>query len=78
MDSPERVLEAPYVVGGAANNASRAALEDEVLAGEFPRVDDASIEASLVKATDALPLRAKRARFVVDCARRLPDRMVLS
>ena len=51
MDSPKRVLEAPSAVRGAAYDSSRnacATLENEVLAREFPRVDDASIEASLV------------------------------
>ena len=72
VDSPERVLEASFVVGGAAQDASRnacAALEDEVPAGEFPLVDDSLFEASLFKATDVLPPRARRAHFMVDSAR---------
>ena len=52
-------------------------LEDEVPAREFPLVDDASIEASLVEAIDATPTRARRALFAVDDARRPPDRLVL-
>ena len=53
-------------------------MKDEVSIGEFSRVDDASIEASLVEATDAPPPRARWARFAIDDARRPPDRLVLS
>ena len=59
VDSLERVLEAPSAVGSASQDASRnacAVLEDEVLIEEFPRVDDASVKASLFEATDAPPL----------------------
>ena len=58
VDSSERVLEASFVVGSVAQDASRntcAMLEDEALTEEFPRVDDASIKASLFVATDAPP-----------------------
>ena len=78
VDSPERVLEASSAVEGAAQDTSCAVLEDEVPIGEFPLVDDASIEASLVEATNALPHLARRASFAVDSARRPPDRLVLS
>ena len=41
-------------------------------------MDDAFVEASLVEATNALPLRARLARFTVDGARRPPNRLMLS
>ena len=78
VDSSERVLKAPSIIGGATQDASCAVLEEEVPTREFPCVDDASIEASLVEATDAPLLRARRARFAVDGARKPPDRMVFS
>ena len=53
-------------------------LEDEVPAREFPLVDDASIKASLVKATDALPSWVRWASFNVDSAWRPLDRLVHS
>ena len=49
-------------------------LEDGVLAEEFLCVDNAYVEASLVKEIDAPPPRAKWARFAVDDAWRLLDR----
>ena len=77
IDSSERFLGAHFVIGGAAQDASRkacAALEDESPIGEFPRVD----EASLAEATGELESLAIRAIFVVDSAQRPPDRLVLS
>ena len=71
VDSSKRFLEATSVVRGAAHDASRNAcvtLKDEVPAEEFPLVDDASVKASLVKATDVLP----------PCIWRPPDKLVLS
>ena len=53
-------------------------LEDETLAGELPHVEDALVEASLVKAIGALPPRARRASLAVHDAWRPPDRLVLS
>ena len=73
MDSPEQVLEAPSTV----QDASSAELEDEIPARESPRVDDASIEASLVKATDTPP-RARWASLTIDGVQRPLDRLVLS
>ena len=81
VDTSDRVLKAPSAFGGVAQDASRnayATLENEIQAKEFPRVDDASTEASHIKATDAPPPRAKRARFVVDGVWRPPNRMMLS
>ena len=81
MDLSERVLEALSIVGGASQDASRnpyAALKDEVPTGEFPRVDDVSVEASLIEVTDEPPPRARWARFTIDGARRPLDRLVLS
>ena len=52
VDSSERVLEALSIIGGASQDASRnpyAALKDEVPTGEFPHVDDVSVEASLIE-----------------------------
>ena len=69
MDSPEQVLKALSAVGCDAQDASRNAyvvIKDENPSGEFPRIDNASIEASLVEATDASPPWAKQARFTVD------------
>ena len=81
MDSPERVLETLSADRGATQYASRkacAALEDEIPVKEFPRVDEAFVEASLVEATSAPPpLRARRASFTVYDAWRPPDRLVL-
>ena len=48
VDLPERVLEASSSVGGAAQDASCVVLEDEIPHGEFPRINDASVKASLV------------------------------
>ena len=53
-------------------------MEDEIIAGESSRVDDASIEALLIKVTDAPPPGARRARLTVDGARRPLNRQVLS
>ena len=52
-------------------------LEDETLAEELPHVKDALVEASLAKATGALPPRAKRASLVVHDAWRPSNRLVL-
>ena len=52
VDLSKRVLEAPSAIGGAAQDASRTAcavLEKEAPAGEFPRIDDASVETPLVE-----------------------------
>ena len=71
VGSSKRVLEAKFVVRGAAHDASRNAcvtLKDEVPAEEFPLVDDASVKASLVEETDAPP----------PCVWRPPDKLVLS
>ena len=81
MDSSEQVLEASSAVRSAAQDASRnagAVLEDEVPTREFSLVDDASVKASLVEATDAPPPQARWADFVVDSARKPLDRLVLS
>ena len=59
MDSPERVLEAPSIIEGAAQDTFRkacAVLEDGILVGEFPCVDKASVATSLVEVTGAPPL----------------------
>ena len=53
-------------------------LEGEILAGEFPRVDDASVKASLIEATSTPLSWAIRANFTDDSAHRPPDRLVLS
>ena len=56
---------------GATQDASQnayAALEYEIPTGEFPRVDNASVEASLVEAIDAPPLWARQACFAVNGA----------
>ena len=77
VDSLERVLEAHFVVRGTAQDASRkacVALEDESPVEEFPYVD----EASLFEAIGESPPWARQAIFVVDGARRPPDRLVLS
>ena len=68
VDSPEQVIKGLSAVGGAVQNASCVMLEDEIPIGEFPCVDDALIQALLVKATDTPPLRARRARLVVNGA----------
>ena len=78
VDSSEQVLEALSTVEGAIQDASCAALEDEIPAREFPRVDYASVEASFVKVTDAPPSQARRAHLTVDGAQRPLDRLVLS
>ena len=81
MDSPERILEALSAIEGATRDASRNActtLEDEISAGEFPLIDDAFIETSLVETIDALPQWAILAHFTVDGARRPPNRPVLN
>ena len=81
VDSSERVLKAPSTIGGAAQDASRnacAALDDEIPVGEFPLVDDASVKASLVEATDVPPPQARRAHFTVDGAWRPHNRLVLN
>ena len=59
MDLPKLVLEAPFFVGGATQDASYATLEDEIMVGEFPHVDNVFIEASLFEVTDAPPPRAR-------------------
>ena len=48
-------------------------LDDEIPSGEFPRVDDAFVEAF-----NALPPWARWARFTVDSARRPLNKLVLS
>ena len=53
-------------------------MEDEILVGEFPHIDDMSIKASLVEVIDAPPPQARRARFPAYGARRPPDRLVHS
>ena len=81
MESLEQVVEAPSIVGGAAQHSSRkacSALEDETLAGELPGVAKAPVKASLTKAIGAPPLRAKKVWLVVHGAQRPPDRLVLS
>ena len=72
VDLPERVFEAPSAIGGASQS------EDENPARELPRVDEASIEASLTEATDVLPSQARQAILAVLCAWRALDRLVLS
>ena len=65
-------------VEGATQDASSATLEDDIPTGEFPRVDDTSIKASLVEVIDTPPLQARQARFLVYGARRPPNRLVHS
>ena len=58
VDFPKKVLEAPSTVGRAAQDAYRkacVALENEILVGEFPQIDEVPVEASLVQATGAPP-----------------------
>ena len=83
VDWSERLLGAPSIVGGATEDAFRSAyavLEDEIMVGEFPCIDDAFVKASsLVEVIDAPPpSRARQAHFAIDGTRRPLDRLVLS
>ena len=72
VDLPEQAFEAPSTVGGAFQS------EDETPTGELPRVDEASIEASLAEAIDVPPPQARQASLAILCAWRALDRLVLS
>ena len=67
-------------VWGVVPDASCVALEDKILTGEFLRIDNAFIKASLVVVTDVPPPRARQTHFAIDGTRRPPppDRLVLS
>ena len=72
MDSPERVLEALFVVGVASQP------KDETLIEELPHVAKASIEAYLTEATGVLSPLARWASLTVLGGLRPLDRLVLS